>query len=360
MEKKLKAVIIGQGRSGKNIHGRFLLSELNTHFEIYGVVDRDPVLRKKAAEIYPGAKIFSDYRELFAVKDSVDLCVNAAYSDEHYPVTKDLLEHGFNVLTEKPFARTWLECMILAETAERSGAVLAVFHNTQTAPFYTDAVEKIKSGILGEPLQISIRYSGFARRWDWQTLQKKVAGSTYNTGPHPIAMGLGFLGFDGNARVAYSRLGRALTSGDGDDYSKIILEAPGGPVVDIEISSADAYAPPYTLKVQGTRGTLASTPSEYGLKYIIDGENPPRPVVEQSLRDGEGMPVYCHEKLKFHEESGEYSGNAMDVGAAGMYSDVYYAITEGRPLRVDCGMAAEVVRVIETVHAQNPLSVKFV
>ncbi len=359
MEKKLKVAIVGQGRSGKNIHGKFLLSALNTHFEIFGAVDRDEVLRKKAAEIYPGALVFSDHRELFPYRDSIDLVVNATYSDEHYPVTRDLLEHGFNVLSEKPFARTYMECMTLDGIARRNGCVLGVFHNTQKAPVYTDALGRIASGVLGDPLQVSIVYSGFARRWDWQTLQKKVAGSTYNTGPHPIAMGLGFLGFDDSIRVAYSRLGTALTSGDGDDYSKIILEAAGGPVVDIEISSADAFPPGYTLKIQGTRGTLVSSPKRYSLKYIVDGENPPRPVVEKSLRDENGMPVYCSEKLAVHEEQGEYAGDAMDVGAAGIYSDMYYAITEGRPVSVTCAMAAKVVEVIETVHAQNPLAVRF-
>ncbi len=60
-----------------------------------------------------------------------------------------------------------------------------------------------------------------------------------------------FLGFDTETKVVYSKLDKLLTSGDSDDYAKIILTAPGKPVVDIEISSVDAFHD-YTLKIQGT------------------------------------------------------------------------------------------------------------
>ena len=37
------------------------------------------------------------YKELLNKKD-IDLVVNASFSDMHFAITKDLLEHGFNVL----------------------------------------------------------------------------------------------------------------------------------------------------------------------------------------------------------------------------------------------------------------------
>ena len=39
--KKLNVAIIGQGRSGKNIHGAFLRSEANLWFDVKYVVDAD-------------------------------------------------------------------------------------------------------------------------------------------------------------------------------------------------------------------------------------------------------------------------------------------------------------------------------
>ena len=355
--KKLRVAIIGQGRSGRNIHGAFYLSDANTHFEVAYVVDADEHRRALARNDFPHATVLSDYRELFDCTD-VDLVVNASYSEMHYPISKDLLEHGFNVMCEKPFGRNREECETLMRIAKQNGLVLAVFHNTQEAPFYLHALETVRSGKLGEIKQISIFYNGFARRWDWQTLQKKLAGSVYNTGPHPIAMALGFLDFDADTRVAFSKLDLALTSGDAEDYAKIILQAPNKPVIDLEISSIDAFND-FNLKIQGTRGTFKSTPAAYTMKYIVDGENPERPVQETFIHDDNWKPIYCWEPLKAHEEQGTYQGNAFDVGTKAIYESVYRAITEGAPLSVTCEMAAQVIDVIDAVHAQNPLPVKY-
>ena len=355
--KKLNLAIIGQGRSGKNIHGKYYRSEDNQYYNVAYVVDLDEHRRHVAKELYPGCRTFADYTELYAL-DDIDLVVNATYSEMHYPITRDLLLHGFNVLVEKPFGRTRYECDELIRLAAEQGVTLAVFQQTFLAPFYPFTRELIASGRLGEVKQIDITYNGFARRWDWQTLQKKCAGGVYNTGPHPIGMALGFLDFDPATRVAFSRLGTALTSGDSDDYAKILLEAPGRPVVDVEVISIDAYAPS-TIKVLGTRGTYKATPASYEMTYIVDGENPERDVVETFLQNEEGNPIYCSEKLVKHTESGTFDGNAFDKGTALLYEQLYFKLTQGKPMTVTPEMAAAVISVIETVHAQNPLPLKY-
>ncbi len=355
--KKLNLAIIGQGRSGKNIHGKYYRSESNLYYNVKYVVDADEFRRSVAEEIYPGCRTFADHRELFTL-DDIDLVVNSTYSEMHYPITKELLLHGFNVLVEKPMARSRYECDELIKIAKDKGVTLAVFQQTFLAPFYTYAYELAKSGKLGEIKQISIRYNNFARRWDWQTLQKKCAGGVYNTGPHPIGMALGFLDFDKNARVVYSKLGTALTSGDGDDFAKMIIDTPNKPLVDIEVSSIDAYSS-YNLKIMGTRGTFKCTPAAYEMTYIIDGENPEMPVSDTFIKNDAGEPIYCSEKLVKHIEEGKFTGTAFDVGTASLYEQLYYKITEGRPMTVTPEMAAAVIGVIEKVHAENPLPLKF-
>ncbi|MBE6593349.1 MAG: Gfo/Idh/MocA family oxidoreductase [Ruminococcaceae bacterium] len=355
--KKLNIAVIGQGRSGKNIHGRYYRCEDNLYYNVKYVVDTDEFRRNVAEEIYPGCKTFENYEELFEL-DDIDLVINATYSEFHYPITKELLLHGKNVLVEKPFGRSRYECDELIKIAKEQGVTLAVFQQTFLAPFYGFVYDTIKSGKLGDVKQIDIRYNGFARRWDWQTLQKKCAGSTYNTGPHPIGMGLGFLDFDKDAKVVYSKLDTALTSGDADDYAKILISAPNKPIIDIEISSMDAYSD-HNIKVQGSKGTLKATPAAYEMTYICDGENPERPVVETFLKDGNGNPIYCGEDLVKHVESEKFNGTAFDIGTARLYEQLYYKITEGREMTVTPEMAADIISVIETVHAQNPLPLKY-
>lgn len=356
--KKLNIAILGQGRSGKNIHGAYYVSKANTYYNIKYVVDADEFRRGVAKKLFPDATVYADYKELFDKKD-IDIVVNALYSEFHYPVTKDLLEHGFNVLCEKPFARTTYECEDLIKTAKDNGVLLAVFQQTFYAPYFIDALNIAESGKLGEIEQVSIRFNCFKRRWDWQTLQRKVAGGIYNTGPHPIGIALAFLGFDKDTKIEYSKLAcTPLCSGDSDDYAKIIFSAPGKPVVDLEVSNIDAFCD-FNIYLQGTKGTLKNTPSNYKMKYIVDGENPPQPLKDTFLADKNGEPMYCGEQFITHDEEGPYLADAFDAGTAGLYEDLYYALTEGRPMKVTAEMASKIINVIEEVHAQNPLERKF-
>ncbi len=352
--RKLNVAIIGQGRSGRDIHGAYLKTENNTLYNVSYIVERDPQRRGIAKEEWQNAEILSDYTELFG-KNDIDLVVNATFSEMHYPIALDLINHGFNVLSEKPFAASVHECNTLIAAAKEKGVTLAVFQQTFFAPFFLHAKSVIDSGKLGEVKQVSIRYNGFARRWDWQTLQCRVGGSAYNTGPHPIGLGLAFLDFADDAEVKFSSLAStSLTSGDADDYVKIILGAKDKPVCDIEISSVDAFSD-YNLKICGTRGTYKSTTGKYTMKYIVDDEMCLREPVYDSIRNENGLPIYCGEKLNFHEESGEFTGNAFTTAVDTFYKKLYGTLTEGDPGVVENEKIAKIIGVIEKLHIDNPL-----
>lgn len=355
--KKLKTAIIGQGRSGRDIHGRFFHSEGNAYCDVVAVVELDAERRELAKQEWPGAAVYADYRELYA-RDDLDLVVNATFSDTHYSITKELLEHGLNVVVEKPMARNYYECCQMIRAAEKSGAVLAVFQQSFLAPYYRKVKEIIASGKLGDIQQVSIHFSGFARRWDWQTMQVRLGGSVYNTGPHPLGFALDFLDFDPQARVAFSKLALSHTSGDAEDYAKILLTAPGKPVVDVEISSTNAYSD-YNILVQGTRGCLKTTTVAMQLKYYTDAENPAQPLQPETLKINGCLPNYCAEALVTHEEKLEFKGTAFDSATHDFYEMLYKKLVNDVPMTVTPQMAAMIVNVIETVHAQNPLPVKY-
>ena len=355
--KKLRLAVIGQGRSGRDIHGLFYKRESNIWFDVAIVAEYDAARREMALREYPGCEVVEDYREIFDRKD-IDLVVNASYSDTHYSITREFLEKGFNVVVEKPFARNYYECSDLMNLAEEKGVKLYVFQQSFLTPYYEQAKALMENGKIGDIKQVSIRYNGFARRWDWQTLQERLGGSVYNTGPHPIGIGLGFLDFSDDFHVEYSKLDLALTSGDAEDYAKIILTAPGKPVVDLEISSIDAYSD-YNLKLQGTRGTYQSKTTSYKMKYIVDGENPEQPLIRETLRKEDDTPSYCSEKLIFHEEEAEFGGSPFTTAVDRFYQMVYENLVDGKEPILKTENAAKIIQVIETVHAQNPLPKKF-
>lgn len=356
--KKLNIAIIGQGRSGRQIHGVFYLSDKNTKFNVRYVVDKDDNRREKAKNTYPGCEVLKDYKELFDKKD-IDLVVNASYSYQHYPISKDLLAHGFNVLCEKPFCRNEKECQDLIDTAKASGAKLAVFQQSFFAPFYQHAEEIYKSGILGDILQIDICYSGFSRRWDWQTLQKMLGGNSYNTGPHPYGVGMGLLGFPDDVKIIYSKLlNTEMSAGDYDDYVKVLITAPNKPLVDIEINNQDPYSP-FNLKIMGTRGCYKTNIMSYEMKYLVPGENKELTPVETTLENENHDPIYCSEKLIAHEEKGNYPGTAFDIGTEKLYDDVYEMLVNGKELFITPERALKVTKLISDVHEANPIKQRF-
>lgn len=117
MSQVLNVAVLGQGRSGLDIHCAYLPKDPD-HFKIVAVVDALPERREKAARLF-GCDVYADYRELFGRKD-IDLVVNALPSHFHPPVTIDLLEHGFNVMTEKPMARTVAQVDRMIAAAEKA------------------------------------------------------------------------------------------------------------------------------------------------------------------------------------------------------------------------------------------------
>ena len=66
--KKLDLAIIGQGRSGKDIHGVYYRSELNKFYNVKYVVEKNAERRKISEKIYEGCKSLEDYTELFDKK----------------------------------------------------------------------------------------------------------------------------------------------------------------------------------------------------------------------------------------------------------------------------------------------------
>ena len=356
--KKLNVAIIGQGRSGRDIHGRFFKSEDNKWYEVKYIVDASETRREIAKTEWPNATILASHTELYG-KSDIDLVVNSTYSHYHAPVTRDLIENGFNVLCEKPFGRTAYECDSLIRLAEEKGVKLYVFQQSFYAPFYRFLLDVIETKKIGDVIAIDIKYNKLGRRWDWQTLQCMLGGNAYNTGPHPFGFALGFLGFAEDARVAWSLMKNTpLFAGDSDNFCRAILTAAGKPAVEVEISDIDAYTD-YTIKLQGSIGTLKCTPTEYTLKFVPLEDNEHREPIMTYLENEEHQPIYCKENLTTVTEEGKFDGTAFDIGTAGLYGNIYENITAGKDMYVTAAMASRIVGVIEAIHAQNPLQVRY-
>ena len=354
----LRVAIIGQGRSGRDIHGAYFRSEANTRYKVVAVVDELENRRARAAEEY-GCPVYASYEELFAHRDEIDLVVNSTFSYQHAAIAADLMRHGFDVVTEKPLAKHAEDVEMLIRTAAETGRMIAPFQQSRYAPYFLKIREVLASGVLGRVLQNSIQFSGFSRRWDWQCSLRYNGGGVMNTGPHPMDQALELFGYDAEPRLLYSKLDRANIAGDAEDYAKILFSGENKPLFDIEISSCNAYAP-YLYVIQATNGSLRANYSTVEWQWFDPNEAPlPALQLRPLGKPDTDLPAYCGETLNWHKESCDLKGSAFTTAVDAYYGMIHRHLTEGAPLEITAEQVLRQIRLNEQIHADNPLPVLY-
>ena len=356
--KRIRIGIIGQGRSGRDIHRHLFETypALKARYEVVAIAD--PIRERWAMDGItpsPELKTYENYKDMLEDK-RVDLFINATRSMDHIPVSIELLEKGLNVISEKPLGRHIADVERLEAAIKKSGKFFAVFQQSRFRPLFAKTLEIMKSGILGRPVMVKIAYNGFARRWDWQTIQDMCAGELLNTGPHPLDLALQFYG-DGEAdpEQIVCRMDRANTFGDAEDHVKILLSGKGHPDIDLEISRCCMF-PGNTFEIYATNGGLKALDGEIVWRYFKPEEAPVQHLVREPLEGPGRMPRYCGEKLEFYEERWNASDFArgMDSWGVKYYENIYEAFVNGAPLVVPLEQVKRQIRVIEECHRQNP------
>jgi predicted dehydrogenase len=352
---KLNAAIIGYGRSGRDIHTR-LLKLLPDLFEVSAYVDGDAE-RQEMIKQETGKPVYPKYTDLYD-KKGIDLVVNASFSHEHATISKELLKKGFNVLSEKPAARDAEEFQTVLDAAKESGKKYYVFQQYRHAPGFAKLREVIASGILGRIVAVGIQTDNFARRWDWQTIHENTAGVLLNNGPHYVDWALTLMGFPKDIQV-FAAMDSANYAGNGEDYAKLILQAPGSPVVDLELSSCNTY-PGNLFLVQGTQGTLKGNETSLSWKYFKPAETPALRLDPRPLRNEKGEPLYCREKLNFYEETwnadlGSRDPHEYDFTEKGLnyYRNLHANFTTGAEFIIKNEQVLLQMKVMGAAHAQN-------
>jgi predicted dehydrogenase len=360
--KQIKLAIIGQGRSGRDIHGAYLKND--KRYKIVAIADFLEERRKRAMEEYGCAVAYEDYHDLFKHRD-LDLIVNASYSHMHAPISLEIMKAGFNVLCEKPLAAKAKQVDQLIETSKKSKKMLAIYQNSRYAPYFVQTQKVIKSGVLGRIVQISIAFNGFSRRWDWQTMQERNGGNQANTGPHPIDQALQFFG-EGTPKVTCFMDHTDNSFGDAEDHAKIILSGEGHPTIDIEISSCCAY-PCFTYNVYGTRGGLKSLKGALEWRYYKRSEAPKQKLIKTPLFKPDRTPAYPQETLIWHSgawptldekkdnQAGYTPATAVQGGLTqSFYNMLYKTMAKGAALEITPEQVRRQIVVLEECRRQNP------
>lgn len=113
--------VVGVGYVGQH-HAR-IYSEL-PGVELIGLVDIDEARLQELGARH-GIKLCRDYRELLGEVDAVSVAVPTLL---HYPIAKEFLECGVDVLVEKPIARSLAQADELVEIARADDRIFQVGH----------------------------------------------------------------------------------------------------------------------------------------------------------------------------------------------------------------------------------------
>ena len=358
--KRIKVGIIGQGRSGRNIH-RYLFecfAPLQERFDVVAVAD--PIAERCAnsnAKANPECRHYSDYKDLLKDKD-VELIINSSRSHRHVDISIEAMEAGFDVVCEKPLARKVSDVDRLLAVQQRTGKFFAVFQQSRFRPLYQKICEVIKSGVLGRIAMVKVNFHSFGRRWDWQTVQDLCAGELLNTAPHPLDQIIGMWDIFGESypdRI-FAKLANFNNSGDAEDYVKVVLEGKDHPVFDMEVIKQCLY--PFKMyQVYGSNGSLVAHGCSAEWKYYKPADAVPRELQIAPLEDTGRLPIYCGEKLDFYTEKWDAPEETVSPEDWGVryYLNIYEALTGGGELEVKLSQVRRQIAIIEECHNQNPL-----
>jgi predicted dehydrogenase len=352
MGKVIKVGIGGFGRSGCGIHANWLKNDPEK-YQIVAVADELPERRQDAVDMF-GCEVYSDYKEMLEKAD-FDLFVNATPSRFHVEAAIAGLESGHDLLNEKPAAKTLADFDRIVAAAKKSGKVFYPFQNSRFYPFFQKMLEIVESGVLGELVYIRSNWSGFARRWDWQTLQEEWGGNLLNTGPHPVDQAVVLFGED-YPEVFCKMFADHPSGGDAENFCEVVLHGKGKPTIEVVLNSFQAYPQGDMYNISGTCGGLTGGPSGLKWKYFKPEDNP-APKMWHPWSENRG---YCSEQLSWHEETWEYNDkNSNETGFSGMvralYNNLYEVLVNGVEPAIKIEQVRRQIHVMEQAHAQNPL-----
>jgi len=178
MKRKLRMAMVGGGPGAfiGDVHRK--AARMDGKIEIVaGAFDIDPAKSKQMGEelnLDP-SRVYSDYKELLANEASlpaderIDFVAVTTPNNWHFPIAKESLEAGFNVMCEKPMTMTVEEAVELEKVVKESGKTFGLMHTYSGYPMVKLAKDLVKQGDIGKVRKVVVRY---AQGWLAKAIEK--------------------------------------------------------------------------------------------------------------------------------------------------------------------------------------------
>lgn len=169
-----------------------------------GALSINPEIAKESGKelFLPEDRIYLTFDEMIKKESAlpadkrIDFITIVTPNFAHYAPAAMALDHGFNVVVEKPMTFTLQEARDLKKKLEESGKILCLTHTYSGFPMVKQAREMVKNGELGKIRKIMVEYNqGWLSRLSeregnaqasWRTDPKKSgkAGAMGDIGTH--------------------------------------------------------------------------------------------------------------------------------------------------------------------------------
>ncbi|NLS92264.1 MAG: Gfo/Idh/MocA family oxidoreductase [Planctomycetaceae bacterium] len=140
---------------------------------VVALCDVDKNYLDRAAERFPGARLYRDYREMFEKEASKLDAVTVATADHHHaPAAIRAIRAGLHVYCEKPLTHTVFEARLLADEAKKRGLATQMGTQIHAGDNYRRVVEVIQSGAIGDVTEVHV---WVGKIWGGGKLPEKTA-----------------------------------------------------------------------------------------------------------------------------------------------------------------------------------------
>lgn len=170
--RKLRLAVIGGGPGSFIGAMHRLAAQLDNRYELVAAaLSSDPEKSLKAGLVLGLSvdRVYASGLALIAAEQAhaqgADVVAIMTPNDSHFELATAALEHGFDVICDKPMTNTLDEAERLVATVRETGKVFCLTHNYTGYPMARQAREMVAAGRLGELRLIQVEYvQGFNAR----------------------------------------------------------------------------------------------------------------------------------------------------------------------------------------------------
>lgn len=141
---KLNIAAVGVG--GK---GRSDIANTSKGQNVVALCDVDDRMLAEAVKLYPGAKVYNDWRKMLEQKD-IDAVTVSTPDHMHAPIAVSAMQLGKHVYVQKPLAHTVFEARQMRLLARKYGVVSQMGNQGHSGRAYRTVVKLIQSGAIGK------------------------------------------------------------------------------------------------------------------------------------------------------------------------------------------------------------------